>query len=117
MADDSGRYGEMELFGVVFILVIGVIAFAVVRAIAEAISNSGKPLEQVPAEVVAKRTKVSGGMNNTSASTTYYTTFEDENGIRTEFRVPGPEFGMLAEGDRGILRHQGTWFKGFSRTR
>jgi hypothetical protein len=107
----------LGLFGLFFVIVIGLIAFAIIRAIVEAISNSGKPLEQVPAQVVAKRTDVGGGMNNQRAYSTYYVTFEDENGQRAEFRVKDRQFGMLAEGDRGMLRHQGTWFKGFARSR
>jgi hypothetical protein len=77
--------------------------------------NRSQPVEEVPARLVAKRTEVSGGANNTSARTDYYVTFERKDGTRQEFPVSGTTYGLVAEGDRGILICQGTWFKGFRR--
>ncbi len=37
------------------------------------------------------------------------------DGSRKEFGVTGEEYGLLAEGDRGMLQSQGTWYKGFNR--
>lgn len=42
-------------------------------------------------------------------------TFELENGKRLELGVKDPEYGMLAEGDRGRLSYQGTRYLGFER--
>jgi hypothetical protein len=72
---------------------------------------------RVSARVVAKRTEVSGGGNNMAASTSHYVTFEMEAGERREFSLSGSEYGMLAEGDDGILARQGTWYKDFQRQR
>jgi hypothetical protein len=83
--------------------------------ISQTISNSQKPIVSIPVTVVAKRSDVGGGWNNMPASTSYYVTFELENGRRAEFPVSGREFGMIAEGDTGTIRRQGTWFKGFHR--
>ncbi len=47
--------------------------------------------------------------------TDYYLTFEVESGDRMEFEVEGEEYGLLAEGDRGILNFQGTRYLGFER--
>lgn len=69
----------------------------------------------MPAEVVTKRSKTSGGSGNTSASTRYYTTFEVQSGDRIELPVSGREYGMLVEGDLGLLTFQGTRYKGFER--
>jgi hypothetical protein len=77
--------------------------------------NRSQPVEEIPVRIVAKRTEVSGGANDTSTRTDYYVTFEHKEGQRHEFPVTGPEYGMLAEGDRGILTYQGEWFKGFRR--
>ena len=85
--------------------------------VAQSISNSRQPLQHIPVKVVAKRTQVSGGMNNMPNSTNYYVTFEHENGVRVEFPMSGREYGMTAEGDRGTIGLQGTWFKGFKRSR
>ena len=45
--------------------------------------------------------------------TDYFVTFELENGKRLELRVKDREYGMLAEGDRGVLTYQGTRYLGF----
>ena len=66
--------------------------------------------------VVAKRTEVSGGGNNTMASTNYYTTFELESGERLELHVKPRDYSVIAEGDRGVLTRQGTRFLGFDRS-
>ncbi len=63
--------------------------------------NNNSPQETVNAQVVAKRMKV--------------VTFELENGTRLELGVKDPEYGMLAEGDRGRLSYQGTRYLGFER--
>ena len=42
-------------------------------------------------------------------------TFEFESKDRTEFRVNGKEYGMIAEGDYGKLKFQGTRFLEFNR--
>jgi len=38
-----------------------------------------------------------------------------ESGDRMELHVAGHEFGMLIEGDRGMLTFQGTRYLGFER--
>jgi hypothetical protein len=50
-----------------------------------------------------------------STTTTYYATFEFNSGDRMELQLPAQEFGLLADGDRGILSFQGTRFIGFAR--
>lgn len=61
------------------------------------------PLQTKPAIVTGKRTQVSGGRNS-SASTHYFVTFEDESAQRQEHRVwDGNMYGRLSEGDAGVL--------------
>ena len=55
------------------------------------------------------------GANGYHTSTSYYATFEVESGDRMEFHLSGSEYGMLAEGDMGKLRFQGTRYLGFER--
>ena len=114
----------MELFsivpvfiGFIFVVVIGGILFAAVKGVSQWSYNNSQPVEAMPAKVVAKRTATSGGAGDTSVSTWYYVTFETEGGDRREFSVGGREYGLLAEGDRGMLSHQGTRYKGFQRQR
>jgi hypothetical protein len=101
--------------GAVFLLVFGLIAWQLAKGFGEWSRNNASPVESVAARVVAKRTETSGRMNGGSVWTTYYVTFELAGGERREFGVWGREFGVLVEGDRGTLTHQGTRYKGFER--
>ncbi|QAA35372.1 DUF2500 domain-containing protein [Clostridium manihotivorum] len=106
-------------FGIIFVVIV----FTIIRAIAQSIKNVKSPVITVEAKVIGKRTNVShhssnSGVNNTttnSTSTTYYITFETEHGERLELPLSGRMYGLLAEGDRGKLTYQGTWFKDFKR--
>lgn len=97
-----------------FLLVFGIIAVVIFRGLAERARNNASPVESVPAKVVAKRTETSG-MSGGSVWTRYHVTFEREDGVRREYEVEGEDFGVLVEGDRGTLTHQGTRYKGFER--
>ena len=97
----------------VFVLVFVSIIVRVGRGVAEWSSNNAQPEIGSTARVAAKRTEVSGTDDHTSTS--YFATFELQSSERREFSVLGREYGMLAEGDAGILRYQGTRYLGFSR--
>ncbi len=100
-------------------LIIGgmvlIIAIVIIAAIVRYLANATQQILSVRARLVAKRADVSGGRNDTSVSTSYYLTFETIQGSRMELSVSGTEYGLLAEGDEGILTYQGEWFKGFQR--
>ena len=109
------------LFTLVFVLVTGVFIFVIVKGVSQWNKNNHSPRLTVPATVVAKRTSVSHhhhsntGMHHTTHSTDYYVTFQVDSGDRMELHVAGHEFGMLIEGDRGMLTFQGTRYLGFER--
>ena len=98
-------------------LVIGMFVVTAVKGIGEWNKNNNSPRLIVPAVIVAKRTNVhrSGGEHH-HTTTTYYVTFEVESGDRMELRMDGDEYGLLAEGDQGLLTFQGTRFLSFERT-
>ncbi len=106
--------GFQFFFILIAAIVIGGIIYAIVHGTHTWISNNNSPFETVDAQVVAKRQHVSG--SESSTSTWYYVTFQLAGGDRIEFAVNAKEYGMLAEGDRGRLSHQGTRYKGFERT-
>ena len=102
------------------VLVFGIIIVTLVRGIGEWNKNNHSPKLIVPATVVSRRTAVShhhhgSEMHHTHTSTSYYATFQVESGDRMEFAVSGMEYGMLAEGDRGMLTFQGTRYLNFRR--
>lgn len=112
------------LFTIVFVLVIGMFIVIAVKGISQWNKNNRSPRLTVPATVLAKRTNVSHhhhhnhsstGMHHTTYSTTYYVTFQVESGDRMELHVAGHEYGLLIEGDRGMLTFQGTRYLGFER--
>lgn len=122
-------FGGFEvMFSLVFIFIIGMFAFVVVKGISEWSKNNNSPRLSVGASVVTKRTKVEHhqqamGGDPTGAQgymmttdTTYYVTFQVESGDRMELRVKSSEYGMLVEGDYGRLSFPGTRYLGFERS-
>lgn len=79
--------------------------------------NDQQPVLSTSAQIVSKRLSVSGGGNDLPASTFYFVTFEVLEGERHELPVSGTEYGLLVEGDQGILVSQGTRYMGFERQR
>lgn len=109
--------GFMAVFFLIAAVVIGFFVCVIVSGIRTWVNNNNSPVETVDARIVAKRQNVSGSgtASSSSTSTWYYVTFEISGGDRMELGVSGKEYGMLAEGDRGQLTHQGTRYKGFER--
>ena len=108
------------MFTVVFVLVIGMFAVILIKGITQWNRNNHSPRLTVPAVVVSRRTNVSHSHSGTDihhhhTSTSYYVTFQVESGDRMELHMTGQEFGMLVEGDRGLLTFQGTRYLGFER--
>ena len=114
-----GFFTMFELmFFLMFFLVFGVIVFTFIKGIGEWNKNNNSPRLSVDATVVAKRNQVHYHHHNNGASTrstTYYVTFQVDSGDRMELRVSGQEFGLLVEGDFGILTFQGTRYISFVR--
>ena len=100
---------------VMFVLVFGIIIVTMVRGIGEWNKNNQSPKLTVPVTVVAKRSDVHRGIETMHTFTSYYVTFQVESGDRMEFEISDMEYGMLAEGDRGMLTFQGTRYLNFRR--
>lgn len=100
-------YVPIFCFFAVMLLVIFFLVTA--QSALKRIENNNRPIVRAEARVVAKRLDV----NKTSA--TYYVTFEVSSGARHEFRLPGKDYGLLAEGDQGVVAYQGTRYRGFQR--
>lgn len=100
------------VFALVFCLILGIICFKIGQEIMICVKNSKALQEEIQARIISKRTHVSG---NEVTRTSYYITFELQDGQRLEVPVKGEVFGILAEGDRGSLVHKGTRFIDFKR--
>lgn len=117
---DTMFSGFSTMFTIVFVFVIGVFVFILVKHISQWNKNNNSPRLTVDATVVTKRLSVfhyhHGDVDDIgSSSTTYYVTFQVDSGDRIELHVSGSEYGMLVEGDRGKLSFQGTRYLGFVR--
>ena len=99
----------------VFVLVLGSIIVTLIRGVGEWNKNNHSPKLTVPVTVVAKRSDVDRGIETMHTFTSYYVTFQVESGDRMEFEVSDMEYGMLAEGDWGMLTFQGTRYLNFQR--
>ncbi|MBQ9148814.1 MAG: DUF2500 domain-containing protein [Oscillospiraceae bacterium] len=113
-----GLFGIM--FSLMFLVFIAVFVVILVKGIGEWNKNNHSPRLTVPVTVVSKRTNVSrhhhaGRHHHTSTSTSYYVTFQVESGDRMELHMSGSQFGLIVEGDRGLLTFQGTRFLDFQR--
>ncbi|WP_338749214.1 DUF2500 domain-containing protein [Bacillus sp. FJAT-52991] len=102
------------LIGIIFVIIFVVIITNLFRGVSQWKKNEDSPRLSVPALVKTKRTNVTRH-NQHHSSTTYFITFEFESEDRSEFRVSGKEYGMLAEGDSGTLIFQGTRYIDFNR--
>lgn len=110
------------MFGLVFVF----IAVQIFRGIFTWNKNNHSPILDVEAKVVTKRMNVSrssghhdaGGVHHHGhSSTSYYITFEVPSGDRMELAVKDNDYGMMVEGDSGVLQFQGTRFLQFTRSR
>ncbi|MBY0009741.1 DUF2500 domain-containing protein [Paenibacillus typhae] len=102
------------------VVMIGIVAVSAGRGLFQWSRNNSSPLLTIPARIVSKRSEVrqqqlQDDNQSSRTSTTYYLTYELQDGERMEFKVDGSEFGMSAEGDRGLLTYQGTRYHGFQR--
>jgi len=100
-----------------FVIIFIVFFIGIGKSISENIRNSKMEEITIPARIITKRIHVWGGHGNSSAHTSYYVTFEDENVERKEFSVSDSFYSMHAEGDTGMLTHKGTRFIHFERDR
>ena len=110
------------IFSVFFIVAFGTLIYNLVMNIRQWHRNNKSPKLSVDATVVAKRSHTShhhhhhnNGHMHTTSSTSYYVTFQVESGDRMELKVKSYDYGMMVEGDFGVLTFQGTRFLGFER--
>lgn len=115
-----------SMFMLMFVLVFIVIAVQIVRGLTTWNRNNQSPILDVEAKVVAKRINISTSMHHSgnndmhhhsSSSSTHYVTFEVNSGDRMELQVKDMDYGMMVEGDSGVLQFQGTRFLQFTRHR
>lgn len=110
----------------VFLLTaLGILIYVIIQNIRQWQRNNASPVLSEPAILIAKRLDVQhhaqqtgpDQMGQSYASTFYYITFELEDGHRIEFRVKNDDYGLLAEGDHGLLTYQGTRYLDFERNK
>ena len=115
------------IFLIIFIIVAGGIIFSLVQGVVTWNKNNQSPILTIYSIVISKRENtsqhqypnagdVSGAHGfTTTTNTSYYVTFQMENGEKLEFSVPSTEYKMLVEGDTGQLTFQGTRYLSFEK--
>ena len=119
-------YDTMDLIVLILIIAaIAVIILAFFKSMKEINDNKKAPLLSVPAKVAGKRTDIikrnqpnagdlSGAHGYTVVmNTTYYVSFEFEDGERKEFIVDHSIYNTLLEETKGTLSFKGTKFISF----
>lgn len=112
---------ELPLFfllfgGLITAIVFGGFLYIIVKGLTLWSANNRAEMMEKKAKVIHKRSQVWGGSGDSSVNTDYFITFEMEDGRRIELQVKPQDFGLYLVGDEGIVRYQGTRFKGFTRT-
>ncbi len=74
----------------------------VVRLIGTQLAFARAPLERKLAVAIDERTRVSGGGEHSSASTTYYVTLQTRDGARREVKATDGVAGFVTRGDIGV---------------
>ena len=110
-------FGFEFMFTLVPVLILGVIIIMIISSVTRWSKNNASPRLNRPARIIGKRPHTWGGSGRTGAHTSYYATFEFEDGERLELPVGAQAYGMIAEGDYGILSYQGTRYIDFQRER
>lgn len=108
-----------NIIGLILFLCFIVFIFTLVRDLSYWNQEMNSPVIAVEATIISKRIQVShhvhGEMHHHYTNTIYFITFELSNGDRLEFKVPGNQYGLLMEKDKGALTYQGSRFKDFQR--
>ena len=102
-------FGPFPLIGVVAGVILTIGGFK------RASEYSSAPLKRIQALVVDERVKVSGGSNNTQASTRYFATLQDPEGHRIEYQVDEEIAAAVTEGDIGLAYIKGPILVDFAR--
>ena len=108
-------------FGLFFIIFLGFFVYNVIMNVRQWHRNNNSPRLSVDATVVTKRSHTTHNRHHhnehmhTTTSTSYYVTFQVQSGDRMELGVKSYDYGMMAEGDKGVLTFQGTRILGLER--
>jgi hypothetical protein len=100
------------LLGAIF--VVAIVIYGVISLANADADNEPPPQLSQEARVIGKRQHVSDNYSGISI-TYYYVAFEMSDRSRIEYSVDGYDYGLMIEGDVGILQSQGESFQGFDR--
>lgn len=97
---------EIIIFSVIGLIVVFVIIGIKLK------QEQDMPVLEHIGTVVAKRQDVFGGRY---AGSFYFVTFEFADKTRRELALSGKSYGLLVEGDHGVVKYKGNRFWGFDR--
>lgn len=112
----------LVIFGTIFALFFFGIIYSIVSGVKTWFWDNKQPVQTVPARIISKRFEDNNSGSSIDDDTpgtsipTCYVTFEMNGGERKRFFVFSSDYDMLAEGDTGMLKFQGTRYEGFVRS-
>ena len=108
------------LFGLLFVPVIAVVVFPLIKGIVRWYRNNHAPCLTVPVTVARKNVRTihrhhASQQRHISVTTMYTAAFRMENGEVVELQIPDAQYGIITEGGKGLLTFQGTRFLDYKR--
>lgn len=98
----SGASEAGGLFMVVPIFILGAGVVMIGSIIAKTVRFANAPVERRTAVVLDERVNVSGGGEDSRATTSYYATLGYQDGNREELQTSGDVAGLITRGDIGV---------------
>ena len=99
----------MKLFAVVWIVFF---LSNVLRILTQIFRNMKSPVVTVLATVIDKKETIHKMKNG--QMTSYFVCFQTAEGVPLELQLYRDEYDRFVIGNRGLLTHQGMWYKGFT---
>jgi hypothetical protein len=114
MVKAAARFGgKLESLAPLAILSVG--GLGILSQLYKVFKFSRSTVERRMIVVLDERTKVSGGGENSSASTSYFATIADRDGNRSEVATTGDVAGQIVDGDLGVGIFRGEYLVAFQR--
>ncbi len=98
--------------GTALLAILGLMLVARLTSRVKVEGEGTRDVFSVEAKVLGKRQ----ALTEEAKAMRYFVTFQKMDGNRVELPVPGEDYGLLAEGDEGILVVQGEDYMVFHRT-
>ncbi len=110
------RMGILELFLMVFIIAPAIVIPVTINATKKKNQQKMEQQKAAAAAIPVQSLYATAITKRNPRGNEYYVGFQLEDGQRMELQVPGAQYGVILEGDKGMLHLRDNAFIGFERT-